>query len=149
MEGAMRAKLGACKWALLLVGELALGSPLAAQTLRGRVIEAGGSEGLGGVSLQLVGADGAVAATGISGDDGSFTLRAPAGEYVVRLDRLGYAAAAPVPVALIQGVAAEVTLEMTVAAIPLDTLSVRTDAPRVPYLDAAGFYDRQTLGYGR
>jgi TonB-linked SusC/RagA family outer membrane protein len=73
-----------------LIGGLLLGSKLGAQatgTITGRVVDSASQQPIGNVNIVVMGGQRGT----LSGDDGSFTLRAvAAGTYTVRASRIGY-----------------------------------------------------------
>jgi hypothetical protein len=128
----------------------AVAVPVAAQTVRGRVVDAATRAGLSGVGVRVVTADSLPVASGLTGDDGAFTILAPAGEYLVAMDRLGYESPLVGPLRLRAGGFVDVTLAMTSVAIPLDSVRVAVERePQLRALQQTGFYERRKQGYGR
>lgn len=119
----------------LTVGLLAwVAAPAQAQQIRGRVVDDATRQPLADVAVALLAPSGDVVTTALSGDDGFFTLRAPAaGRYRVRAQRLGYRAAEQE----VNVAAANLTMPALVLvsdAIPLDSVEVtarsRREAPQ-------------------
>lgn len=102
--------------------------PLAAQTVRGSVVDAE-ARPVPGMLVSLHGPEGgATLSGGLTGADGRFALRAPgAGRYTVRAERIGYRRV-EAPVEVVAGVDAEVRLTTSVQAFVLAPLRVESDA---------------------
>ena len=127
---------------------LLLARPGAAQTLRGRVVEAVTETAIPGATLQLLDRDGNSVSSTIAGPGGSFALSAPAGaEYTVTVEHIGYTPFTHGPVQLDDEGGAEMVLRLTIEVIPLNPLNVEVEA-RVRKLERVGFYDRKRLGLG-
>ncbi|HEU0013739.1 MAG TPA: carboxypeptidase regulatory-like domain-containing protein [Longimicrobium sp.] len=127
---------------------LSLAAPAAAQTLRGRLLDAATDDPIpaGRVAL-MTDASTAVRWT-LSDEQGWFELEAPrAGEYLVYAARVGFDEQVAGPLGL-QGA------EPTVVAFRLQRAATRLDPVTVeaqPYyrpLSSTGFYQRQRLGFG-
>ena len=102
---------------------LAAPPELGAQAVRGVVMDAAGAP-LSGVLTQLIDTASRVVAQVLSGDRGSYRLRAPApGAYVVRSLRIGFRPTASIPLPLTTD--AEVTFDVTLASIALRLDTVR------------------------
>ena len=96
-----------------------------------------------GATLQLLTADSAVVVAGLSGDAGAFSLTAPAaGEFLLKVERIGYQTSVLGPLRLRTRGFVEVTVAMGVAALPVEGVNVAVEA-RVRFLENAGFYDRR------
>lgn len=128
---------------------LAAGSPLGAQAIRGRVVDAAGE----GVPEAMVAAgEGRQEVRVRTGADGAFALplRGP-GAFRLRVTRTGYAPGTSGVVNVALGETVEV--EMRVAAQPLGleplTVKGRQGPRRIPALEASGYYTRQASGLGR
>lgn len=122
-------------------------APLAGQTLRGITTEAGSERPVAGAALRLLAADSQAVASSLSDDAGRFQLTAPAGQYTVMVERIGFAAASFGPFRLRTNGLIDVTLELTPEAIPLDSVGVEVEA-RVPALELTGFYERRRITHG-
>jgi hypothetical protein len=118
-------------------------SPAAAQTLQGRVVDTSTEAPVAGATLQLLAPDSQVVASGLSGDAGAFTILAPlAGEFLIKVERIGYQTAVLGPLRLRARGFLEVTIALGTAAIPVEGVNVEV-TPRIPFLESAGFYDRR------
>src|SRR5687768_5195595 len=130
----------ACIIAAVFTTITAFDGPVAAQTLRGRVIDGQTRQPLGGVSLQLL-RDDKVIATAVSDSSGRFLVAAPdAGRYRLAGARIGYADARTAMVELTREETVSAELQMSSQAVKVAPLVVETT--RDPYLDTSGFYDR-------
>lgn len=134
----------------LLVGPAAA-SPLAAQTVRGHLRQAGTDEPvtLGHVALLDTGMT--VVANSLSDHEGFFELVAPApGDYYVVADRLGYDPVLDGIIELGEGGVLPVEIHMTIRVIEIEGLSVTARRQRVDaQLENAGFWDRMEAGQGK
>ena len=140
-------------WAAAIAGVfLGVAAPgrAAAQTLQGRVVDTSTQAAVAGATLQLLTADSAVVVAGLSGDGGAFALTSPTpGEFLLRVERIGYQTSVVGPVRLRARGFLEVTVALGVAALPVEGVNVAVEA-RTPFLESAGFYDRrQKLGGGQ
>lgn len=129
-----------------------LATPLAAQTVRGRVIDAATGEGVAQAQVQAVTVSGDNdAGRARTGPDGAFTLplRA-AGTVRIRAARAGYqtTVTGELPVGVRETV--EVTVRVSSAALAMDPLTVtaRVEPPKRRNLELNGFYQREGSGLG-
>jgi hypothetical protein len=131
----------------LLAAWLAVAPTAAAsQVIDGRVFDASTRQPIAAVELKLVQGDRVVAST-LSDSLGRFALRAGAGgRYHIAATRIGYADATTQHIDLVaeRSVAAELPLSVT----PVRVAQLNVVAPRDPYLEAAGFYERMRTGNG-
>ena len=120
--------------------------PLHAQTVRGELTDARTGQLVSGVSLSLVGENGAVAATGRTSEAGEFSLSARTrGSYRIRAEKPGFRRVLSATFALEDGDTLEVAIRLTGEVVLLD--SVRGGpAPREIPLRAREFYDRMRAG---
>jgi hypothetical protein len=133
-------------WLLLLLNAAGIAQ---GQTLRGQVIDAKSLRPVPSAEVRLLAAGEQLAASAVADDSGRFALEADtAGEYSIRVERIGYAAIAAGPIRLAAGATTGVLVRMAVDAVPLDALTVVAEA-MVPWLDRAGFYERKKYGTGR
>ena len=137
-------------WIALRVSACAVGlmaEGAAAQTLRGRVVEAVTHDAIEGAAVQLIDPADMTVASGLTGASGTFVLSAPRpGSYRLRVASIGYATDGGTDLDLQGDQPHEVTVRLAVAVIPLSPIAVRVD--RVQKLERAGFYDRRQLGQG-
>jgi hypothetical protein len=110
---------------LLLLALHVTAAAAAAQTVRGRVIDAGG-EPVATALLNLVDASGATVRSGMSGSGGTYAITAPAaGRYTLRIERIGFA---PQTTAAFELAAGEsITRTFTVAVAPVQLEAVRAE----------------------
>lgn len=145
-RGAITAAIGA----LLVIGA---GSPLAAQTVRGRLIDESSGEPVGGASVILLDDAGREVGRAVrSSDDGSFRVHASgAGAHRISARRIGYSPATTAEVRL--GMGELVTVEIRLARVAQSVASVRVVArsqlPLRDLMSSDGFDLRRTRGIGR
>jgi hypothetical protein len=102
---------------------------LDAQTIRGRVTESGTGAAVPGALLLLHSPDGEEVASAVSGEGGAWVLRAPApGEWLVRVERIGFAAATEGPFRLASGADLTVPVEVSSAPLELPALTVESES---------------------
>lgn len=135
--------------ALAVLLWLASGWPLAAQAIRGRVVDVSGA----GVAAALVLAgEGRQLVRVRTGADGVFVLPLRAsGVYRLRVERTGFAAGTSGEVNVAAGETVEVEMRVAAQPLGLEPLVVkgRQGPRRVPALEASGYYERQASGLGR
>jgi hypothetical protein len=120
----------------------------AAQSLRGRVLDASNQGPVGGATVRLLSLDSAQVAGVLADEAGLFVVPAPgAAEYLVAVDRFGYTPNVSGPVRLRAGGFATVTITLAPRPIPLDSVGVRVPA-QDPNLRLSGFYNRKQDGAG-
>lgn len=137
--------------ALLAVGSLLIGpaaaTPLAAQTIEGRVFEPEEGTPLPGVHLRLLGLEDRPVASTFSDDSGHFHIRAPGpGAWRLAADLLGYGSAVSDSIALSEDELVRVEIRMGVDPIRIeDPIVVVGKAPFVAP-DIADFNRRRDRG---
>jgi hypothetical protein len=135
---------------LALLSLLILASDLSAQGIRGRVLDADTERPVTGATVTLLGPDETVIRGALTGDDGEFVLPiSRSGRYMLRAERIGYAAVTSHPLDLIAGDSLTVELRMGTEAVTLAPLTV-TASPRRSIRDRTldDFYRRQLSGWG-
>ena len=126
----------------------ALPLPSPAQTIRGRIVETETGNAIALARIVMLGEEGDTVASGLSGNDGSFVVGAPEwGTYVLSITRLGYHPHVDGPLRLTPGDTVDVSYRLTPLAFRMDPVVVRS-AATVLFLQRAGFYHRQRLGFG-
>jgi carboxypeptidase family protein len=101
---------------------LLIAAPLAAQIVRGRVVDLATGGALPGAHVVLVDTSGHDGASALTSDDGRFAIRAPdGGRYAIRVQRIGYSSTRSDPFEL----GAQETIEQQIAA---PSVSVRLEA---------------------
>lgn len=136
---------------LLAVGSLVVGpaaaTPLAAQTIEGRVFEPEEGTPLPGVHLRLLGLEDRPVASTFSDDSGHFHIRAPGpGAWRLAADLLGYGSAVSDSIALSEDELVRVEIRMAVDPIRIDDpIVVVGEAPFVAP-DIAEFNRRRDRG---
>ncbi len=111
-------------FALSLIAALLAAGPLAAQAVRGALVEADGSP-VPGAMVLLLDAGGAVKGRVLTDASGRWQLAAPAaGTYRVRAERLGFEATVSEPMALAAGQTADVRLQTARVAVSLDSVLI-------------------------
>lgn len=137
----------------ILAGLGTLAAPLAAQTIRGRVVDARTGEGVPQAEVTALAASGGRRAGRARTDATgafSFLMRAP-GTVLLRVERTGYreTITEPMPVAP----AETLGVELSVSAAPLTIaplrVTARVEPPRRRNLELNGYYDRERKGIGR
>ena len=140
-----RAALGA-------IALLAATTPLAAQTIRGRVVDAATGEPVAQAGVTVLTPEQRTVARARTGADGTFTvqLRAP-GTFRLRGERAGYQASNSQAVEVAVREVVEVSLRVSPQALQIEPLTVtgRIQPPRNSILAANGFYDREAGGMGK
>jgi len=135
-----------------LVALVVAATPLAAQTVRGRVLDAASGEGIAQVAVQALGADGHDVGRARTGPDGSFVLPLRAAASVrIQAQRAGYRTTltAALPVAPREAVEVEVRLSAAALAIEPLRVTARVEPPRRRNLELNGFYERERMGIGK
>lgn len=132
--------------ALLLV---LVAAPLAAQQVRGRVVDEGG-QSVKAATVFLLDGEGRRVVGTHTDDEGAFQLRVPReGSYRLRAQRIGYGEALTDTMQVGGRVSLELTLQLSVRAVALAPLNITAQQhPRVPRLVSVGFYRRQEQGQG-
>ena len=104
--------------AAALMLSLAVATPLRAQAVSGQLVERGGGVPVGGAFVVLINEDGVEVARALTGESGTFLLRAPApGTYRLRSKRIGFRLWESPPMALADSETRHFRLE--VDAVPL------------------------------
>lgn len=132
--------------ALLL---LLAAAPLAAQQVRGRVVDEGG-QSVKAATVYLLDGEGRRVAGTHTDDEGTFALRVPReGSYRLRAQRIGYGQAVTDTMEVGGRISLELTLRLSVRAVALAPLTITAQQPpRLPRLVSVGFYRRQEQGQG-
>lgn len=138
---------------LLAAALLALASaaPAAAQTIRGKVIDAASSAAIPEATVAVLDARDRTIARMRTVEDGWFELqvREP-GTYRLRVQRIGYTTTTSQPLDL--GYREVVTVDMKISNTELAleplTVTARRQPPRLQALERNGFYDRERQGFG-
>ena len=89
----------------------------------------------------------------VTGADGVFSFRLPAaGEYQLRVSRVGYSPKLTKPIGVDSTFLTNVQLQLVPSAVPLEALTVVAEQvaieKQLPYLVDAGFYERRRKGFG-
>lgn len=137
-----------CILPILMLGVVP--ATLAAQVVRGQLLEAGTDQPLAAAAVELLRADTAdgVAARGVTDDQGRFQLRAPAaGTYRLRFTRMGYHLVMSQPIDLGPGdqpLVVEVRMSPVVLLLdPVTIVAQRPPSQNNLRLGNAGFYERE------
>lgn len=108
-------------------------SSAAAQTVRGRVVEADGGAPIMGAAVTLLDADGAPRAAALSDSAGGFQIQAPGGgRYRLRVEHISYQSALGKFMELHDGDQVVVEIRLGIHAIPLDPIVVLQHARAHP-----------------
>jgi len=129
-------------------------TPVAAQGLRGTVVDEHSKRPIAGVHVTASTTTGASVGDTRTGADGEFAFRVPViGDYIVRATTRGYVTTVTQPIGVVAGMDASVQLRLKASPTPGDTLPVVTETvpveQEVPYLASVGFYARLHRGLGR
>jgi len=131
---------------------LAAAHPLAAQTIRGKVVDARTGEAVPAAAVAALTREGRGAGQARTGADGTFVLplRA-AGEMRLRVERTGYRPTLTDSMSVATRETIEVEVSISTAPLTLAPLRVtgRVEPPRRRSLEMAGVYDRERAGFGR
>lgn len=144
----MTRSVGAAVVTMVVLEFLLAGGSVAAQTLRGTVLDSESGEPVTLAYVGLLAEGRELVVAGLANGSGAFELRAPAaGSYFLYVMRTGYEA-------LMDGVfdlgadgVFDVRIGLKPAPVPVEALTVEATRDVSP-LEAAGFYDRATLGNG-
>jgi len=140
---------------LILIGVLGSATPVAAQTVHGRLLEQGTGRPITAGLLTLVGEAGESVAQAESDSAGGFTLRAPdPGSFFVRAERIGYRTKTDGVLELGKG--GEIRIDFYLMPRPIELEGVEGTAEGMTllerkdreYLEWQGFYDRKKMGFG-
>ena len=134
-----------------LLALVLLSAPLAAQTVRGRVLDAATGQPVAGATVTASEAGGRRAGRATAGPDGAFTIELRrAGSHRLSAERIGYQAAASAPFDVQPRETVDVELRLSTSEVALEPLRVtaRAEPPRIRRLQMAGFYDREREGHG-
>jgi hypothetical protein len=122
--------------------------PVAAQAVRGRLIEAGTGQPISAASVILYTEDGQALLGKLTDADGRFLIDAPgAGRFKLTAERIGYAPVNGGPIEIVGTDTVDVVLRMGTEVIAIDGIEVVTEARDVR-LERSGFYERQRMGFG-
>jgi hypothetical protein len=129
-----------------------LASPLAAQTVRGRVLDAATGEGVAEAAVKAVDAEGHDQGHSRTAADGSFRIQLRVPQSVrIQAQRTGYRPTLTAELAVAAREAVEVEVRLSAAALTIEPLRVtaRVSPPRRRSLELNGVYDRERDGLGR
>jgi len=113
-----------------------------AQTIEGRLFEAGSDAPIPLGEVTLLTQSGLVVAWTVSDESGSFSLTAPsAGSFLLKAERMGYRPSVDGIFDLGEGSAITVEFRLPREPVAMDTLEVAAEGRRMR-LELAGFYDR-------
>jgi hypothetical protein len=117
-------------WPLLLALAVSGAPRLAAQVVRGTVVEEESRRRIAGALLQLLAAGDTIRASAVSGESGRFALPLVApGSYRLRMLRIGYRAWTSEPFVLVAGRTVDDTLSIPAVPVVLDEIVVEADNP--------------------
>ena len=139
---------------LPLFGFLALslvGTPSAAQTIQGRVVDAASAQPVADVNVVILRERDRVEVRTRTREDGTFVARPRSpGSFQVQGERIGYQPSRSAAVAVAKHEVVDVVLQLSTAPLTVEPLRVtaRREPPRRASLQASGFYDRELLGGG-
>jgi len=135
----------------LLAAAVLAAAPLAAQTVRGRVLDAATGDGVAQVAVQARTPEGHDLGRARTGADGTFQiqLRAP-GTMRIQAERAGYrpTVTSDLPVNVRETLEVEVRISATAVAMEPLRVTARVEPPHRRNLELNGFYDRERQGFG-
>jgi hypothetical protein len=137
---------------LLLVACAITASPVAAQSVRGIVVDAGSGEPVPNALIRATSVGGNRGGSARSGQDGRFVLNLRAsGTFRLQGERTGYATSTTQQLTLEEREMVEVELRLSAAPLTLEplTITARVAPPRRRHLELNGFYRRERMGNGR
>jgi hypothetical protein len=137
---------------VVLAALVVAATPLAAQTVRGKVLDAASGEGIGEVTVQALNAEGHDVGRARTAADGSFQLQLRAAASVrIQAQRAGYRTTLTDALPVAPREAVEVEVRLSAAAVAIEPLRVtaRVEPPRRRNLELNGFYDRERVGIGK
>ena len=118
-----------------------------AQILRGHLLDGRSGRPISAGALLLLDTAGAAVAQVIAGDSGRFVIQHKAGLYRLRAEALGYQTALSDTVTLEPRRVRYIEFRLRADVVELAPLTI-VSAPRVRWLDQAGFYTRRQAGIG-
>jgi hypothetical protein len=122
---------------------------VAAQTVRGRVVDASTRAGVNTVSVFVTASDSSKVASAVTTESGDFVLEVPRkGVYQVHFERIGYAPQATPATYLSEGQKYQLEIRLQASAITLAPVVAKVE-PRVQALEQAGYYARKRFGIGK
>jgi len=128
-----------------------LPQPAFAQVLGGTVLDSVSGKPVVGARVVVLDSAGKGLSAAATGSDGRFSFHLPsAGDYRLRISRIGYPSRITEPIGVSAAVSASLVVRLTSTPISLDTLIVVAAAveKRPQFLVDAGFYRRQRVGFG-
>jgi hypothetical protein len=137
---------------LPLVACMLTATPLAGQTVRGKVLDAATGAGIPEAVVRAVSGGDNEVGRARTAADGSFRMQLRSATPVrIEAQRTGYrpTLTAEFPVALREAVEVEVRLSATAVALEPLRVTARVAPPRRRSLELNGVYDRERLGFGR
>ena len=133
---------------ILFLAALTFNVPLDAQSLRGRLVEAGTGAVVEGGTMTLLSEDSVPLVTRVTDVQGNFSFAVPGpGTYRLSAERVGYRTAATPMIELEEADSLEVDFRISVDAVLLQPLDVVAHSRR-PQGDLGGFYERMERGLG-
>jgi len=134
-----------------LLATFLVGQPVFAQALGGTVVDSASGKPVVGARVVVLDSAGKGLFAAVTSSDGKFSFHLPsAGDYRVRVSRIGYPSRITEPIDISRAVSANVLVRLASTPISLDTVIV-VAAPverRPQFLVDAGFYRRQRMGFG-
>jgi carboxypeptidase family protein/TonB-dependent receptor-like protein len=147
-------------WDEVLPGSLSLvatlllaGSPAPAQLLRGTVVDSTSGQFVAGAIVTVLDTTGTEVNRAVTGADSQVTFHlARAGDYRVRVMRIGYLRSMTELIGVSAAFESIVRLTLLPTGLLLDTLTVLAESvaveQRIPWLADVGFYERRRTGFG-
>ena len=121
---------------------------MAAQVVRGRVLDAAGGFPIPLAQANLVNEEGREVVETVANPNGRFLLEAPeAGPYYLYAEGMGYLASLEGPLFLGRGDTLDVEFRLQASPIPMDSILVRGERES-HQMRMVGFYERKAMGLG-
>ena len=133
---------------LTVVAAFACLTPIASQTVKGKVIDATSSAPISMVNVAVIGASGTILGSSATDTSGAFHISVPkAGVYRLLASRIGYIPLITEALLLSSGDEAEAHLTLRASGVRLPPVEAVAEARREG-LSRAGFYKRLATGFG-
>lgn len=142
-----------CAWLCSLLFQFCLASASAAQTVVGTVLDGETGDPIPSAAVMILNPDTTVRHVVLTNAEGRFSIRASAGEYLLRVDRMGYASVWSQRLPLQSSDRADFLIRLPPEPVELAEVGSYSDRgwdrAVLRRLDPHGFYERRSAGWGR